>query len=491
MESYTSLTSSIYCFGDYSQYNFIDAVNDDIICVICKEVLREPQQTKCGHRMCLLCIQSRLSTDREFKCPANEEDCETIRTNSDYHPDRPILRQINLRDVRCNHYESGCQETMQLRTLKFHLEKCEYTPVKCVHDGCTVSPQRKLLNEHIENECDFTEIECEYCKVSFIRKDMSYHIGVDCDLAPITCPHCRQGGILRKDMVECHLLNCPKLCPFSMIGCDQVESHINTHMDLLLRKVIALTGLVENARKDIITEQAKISERLVKLEEQITAIASAESDVKNLKEDFRRTDVAIQQTSRVAIVSPNMQQVNLTEREDEIKEHAVKIERITNTLEMIANANHDGLLIWKLNNYTRRVEEARSGGITRLYSQPFYTSKFGYKLQAIVYPNGNGEGVNTHISLFIVIAKTDYDDIHMWPFKHVVTFTLLNLTSSDHISHSIQPDGSNSFTKPIGEYNTPSGLPKFIEHKMIADNKSKYCVDDTLFFRIVVDMSNR
>ena len=50
----------------------------------------------------------------------------------------------------------------------------------------------------------------------------------------------------------------------------------------------------------------------------------------------------------------------------------------------------------------------------------FYTAKYGYKLCLRLYLNGDGTGKRTHLSLFIVIMRGEYDALLPWPFRNKV-----------------------------------------------------------------------
>jgi len=41
-------------------------------------------------------------------------------------------------------------------------------------------------------------------------------------------------------------------------------------------------------------------------------------------------------------------------------------------------------------------------------------------------PNGNGIGENTHLSIFIVVMKGQYDAMLPWGFSKPVEFTLID-----------------------------------------------------------------
>ena len=47
-------------------------------CVVCKDVLKDPWQTECGHRMCATCLDRTFESAAEVMCPAGDEDCVMI-----------------------------------------------------------------------------------------------------------------------------------------------------------------------------------------------------------------------------------------------------------------------------------------------------------------------------------------------------------------------------------------------------------------------------
>ena len=44
-------------------------------------------------------------------------------------------------------------------------------------------------------------------------------------------------------------------------------------------------------------------------------------------------------------------------------------------------------------------------------SDAFYTDCAGYKLKVLFYPNGSKFGMNTYVSVYIVVMKGKYDAI--------------------------------------------------------------------------------
>jgi len=85
--------------------------------------------------------------------------------------------------------------------------------------------------------------------------------------------------------------------------------------------------------------------------------------------------------------------------------HDVRLSELDLRCQCLETANYDGVLIWKISDYAERKRQAVEGRVLSLYSQPFYTSRYGYKMCARVYLNGDGAGRNTHLSLFFVIMQ--------------------------------------------------------------------------------------
>ena len=154
-------------------------------------------------------------------------------------------------------------------------------------------------------------------------------------------------------------------------------------------------------------------------------------------------------------------------------------------LSLLENVSYDGTMIWKIPQFAQRVVDAQSGKYTSIFSLPFYTSRYGYKLCLRLYILGDGIGQGTHMSLFFVVMRGEFDNILQWPFTYKVTFRLLNQSGGQDIVDSFLPDpASSSFKKPKTGMNVASGCPRFVS---INDVKSGgYIVDDTIFIKVMV-----
>uniref|UniRef100_A0A1I8HTS4 MATH domain-containing protein n=3 Tax=Macrostomum lignano TaxID=282301 RepID=A0A1I8HTS4_9PLAT len=146
----------------------------------------------------------------------------------------------------------------------------------------------------------------------------------------------------------------------------------------------------------------------------------------------------------------------------------------------------DGTLIWKIPFFKERTTSTDYEPV--LYSPLLFTDKFGYKLSAVVYLNGQGRGRGSHISLFARINKGPYDAALTWPFKNKVSFTLMNQSSpSDHLTRHIVPDGSSQFQRPTQPTGQLFGFEQFCPKDDL--EPKGFLKDDTLFVKVQVAKS--
>ncbi len=104
--------------------------------------------------------------------------------------------------------------------------------------------------------------------------------------------------------------------------------------------------------------------------------------------------------------------------------------------------------------------------------------------------NGVGGGRRTHVSVYAYIIKGKYDDELNWPFVGKVTVKLLNqLEDENHHGSAITLTPEvNINAGDIGR-----GCPKYIPHSRFSRDSAsntQYLKDDTLYFRISVEVSD-
>ena len=140
--------------------------------------------------------------------------------------------------------------------------------------------------------------------------------------------------------------------------------------------------------------------------------------------------------------------------------------------------------MWKIQNFSEQLRQVKEGVIFKqVQSDPFYTEGCGYKMQLLLYPNGNGSGENTHISVYLSVIKGDYDALLSWPLCTAVKFTLVDQ------QRIFQQNVNYSFTYNVTERPTENSCSSRGKHEFVTHEKLKtrrYLVDDTLFLRVVI-----
>ena len=128
------------------------------------------------------------------------------------------------------------------------------------------------------------------------------------------------------------------------------------------------------------------------------------------------------------------------------------------------------------------LADAQSERQTSIYSPIFYSSPNGYKMRVRLYPGGDGNARRTHMSIFFVLMRGEYDAVLEFPFSFKVTFCLFDQTPQQrHMIDSFRPDTkSNSFQRPRSDMNIASGIPKFCPLTIVHQDNNPYVRDDTM-----------
>ncbi|XP_046855639.1 TNF receptor-associated factor 3-like isoform X1 [Xenia sp. Carnegie-2017] len=321
----------------------------------------------------------------------------------------------------------------------------------------------------------------------------------------------------------------PTECEFQAIGCShdktlkrkEIRQHMNDnvidHVSLLLRYVMAFvtqlsnyvprpefTTAIQNMADQVTAVRANLSEKFVMLVGKLTGlerrIESIESRGGNDSNPQLSSDVSSMR-DRISTLERQLRDNSSTilrfrERLDQIDEslarNTVKItdleaqrgSRVVGSNQAIHSYN--GTLLWKIDNFNRKRQDAINGIKTALYSPPFYSSQYGYKMCAKIYMNGDGFGKGTHLSLFFVVMKGDYDALQTWPFQKKITMMLMDQGNGDHMIDAFHSDPqSSSFQRPKSDMNIASGSPLFMPLESLKNRQ--YIKDDTLFIKLIVD----
>ena len=194
------------------------------------------------------------------------------------------------------------------------------------------------------------------------------------------------------------------------------------------------------------------------------------------------------------LVETVQETVRRVERRIESIEHTLALRNVTlaDLEEYVRQqefSSYDGKLLWKITEFARKRNEAVGGQQVSFFSPCFYTSRYGYKMCARIFLNGDGMGRGTHISVFFVVLRGQYDAVLRWPFRQKVTFMLFDQDNVQHVIEAFRPDpNSPSFQRPRRETNIASGCPMFCSLTEL--NNHAYVRDDTMFLKIIVDTTD-
>lgn len=62
-----------------------------------------------------------------------------------------------------------------------------------------------------------------------------------------------------------------------------------------------------------------------------------------------------------------------------------------------------------------------------------------------LHPNGRNDGLNTHLSIFVRLMKSEYDGILPWPFDKKVTITLIDQQPCPKLRRNIHRGKSSEY----------------------------------------------
>lgn len=365
-------TSSSGIEGGYD-LDFVDEpISDELLCLVCLLVLKEPQLTSCcGTHLCSVCYDHVAKKGQG--CPKCRDADFTVLLNK--HHRRKVLEL----KVRCTHTSRGCDWADCLSSLREHLDrKCLYVEVECPQ-GCSMSIQRLTLKHHLQEACEKRTYTCPYCQVYENAFDvvMEEHAD-DCPSYPVQCPNRCHLGTVDRCCLEQHLAICPQqelTCPLHHAGCTKkiyrrdMDAHMrdNTHMHLTL-----LSSLTLELKLD--------------LEQKEDQLRQKEERIAQIEHDLRRKD------ERIAHVESNLLRLMPVPPFD-----------MTLTNFELLRANNGE---WN--------------------SSPFYSHPGGYKMCLRVCPNGVSPNKGKWLAVFFCIHKGEFDDDLTWPCRGVAVFQMLN-----------------------------------------------------------------
>jgi len=98
-------------------------LEEELTCIICCGILREPVVTHCGHTFCRDCVNRWIKTERS--CPVCRKPCHKLSK-----PPVLVTNLLGKLKIKCEHEDRGCSEVMTLDRLHQHIAKCPFKQKK-------------------------------------------------------------------------------------------------------------------------------------------------------------------------------------------------------------------------------------------------------------------------------------------------------------------------------------------------------------------------
>ncbi|CAH3188236.1 unnamed protein product, partial [Porites lobata] len=462
-------------------------------------------------------------------------------------PDNFMRREVQAFVVSCTFKDEGCQWKGKVRHLEAHTSNCEFMKIPCDHFECGMFVKKADLPQHLETECKCRPETCGFCKKQIRLDKMKLHHEKECPAYPVVCEKCNKDGIPRAKL-SAHQNLVVGDCDGNQIGRSNTE--VKAKMEIQSAKETEgvqeqlreyCEGVTSLNRKKGSGNSSAASPSTADYEAIITHLRSqieiSEEEIQSLREQLREhgeriaslgRQVALGNSSGVcssaqvsgdsagsvpnseiarrgrnlenrtadleALSAGNEREIEATNSrvdyiERTLADRSVTLANLEEKLMQLEFPSYDGQLLWKITEFARRRNEAVSGQNVFFYSPPFYTSRYGYKMCARIYLNGDGMGLGTHISVFFVVMRGQNDVTLRWPFRQMVTFMLLDQDNVEHVIDTLTPDpNSSSFQRPRRETNIASGCPTFCSLTELTNHA--YVRDDAMFLKIIVDTTD-
>ncbi|KLO09244.1 hypothetical protein SCHPADRAFT_943800 [Schizopora paradoxa] len=262
-----------------ASYNYVDDVNTNLICCICRAPFLNPVvTTTCSHTFCRECITRCLQ--EQPCCPVDRTPLSTENLKAENLLLRNMVDELL---VECSERASGCKHTCERQLLEAHLrDSCQFVQVACSEEGCNELVLRKDMGSH-SHDCSHRVIVCEACNAAVKAFDLETHYS-DCAALDVICPSCSE-SVRRVDLRK-HDAQCPELvipCVHSVNGCPwkgQRKSFSAEHQRQCPYEAIKGFFVVNEERlSSLKDENALLKHKL----------SVAESSVNNLKRDMERS----------------------------------------------------------------------------------------------------------------------------------------------------------------------------------------------------------
>lgn len=434
--------------------NLCEAVKDGLSCPFCELVMRTPIQTYRGEVACRYCYKQ--AKRGKGTCPIDSEPIE----GNEFFTDKYKAREILALKCYCGNMKYGCEWQGVIGEVEQHQVICTHKLAPCP----LCSEEIKLIdvNSHAKLCRKLpTDGECVFPDCSYRGEDVDdLKLHLERDVIDHTLPQAlalkkmqmqfelrERRSKEKEEQLEGKVNELEKQCTFLMQNMKDLHTVYNTTITQLQQSVDGL--------KKKLLQPSEHSNNSIEAVNSRSAASMLPGDV----------------AASIKIFNQNLSDLNLRQQLHE-------------------NTTFDGKLLWKIDDVSKRLHQAIIGKVAALHSAPTFTERYGYKFCGRLYLNGDGIGRCTHVSMFFVLMKTEYDNLLTWSFNRRITMRLINQADSneDVIERFDSDVNSSSFLRPEKDMNVASGCPLFVTSERFLHGG--FIKDDCVFIELSVSNAN-
>ena len=267
------------------------------------------------------------------------------------------------------------------------------------------------------------------------------------------------------------------------------------HEALLVSKIVEL-------KQDLLTEKQK-KERTdvrnkqleVQLAEMRTEMSFLSEKINNFSRKYELVELLQKRAAKLEdqLSQPRFQGmagVRLKKDINLLNSKVINIEdqnfELNKTVADMEKKTLNGELLWKIDKLDFRMAQAKLGKVAALHSAPCYTKQYEYKYCVRLYLQGDGEGKGTHISVFFVVMKSEFDELLRWPMRKQVIIQLVNLRNeADSVIETFFSNTRlSSFQRPTENMNVAVEYPRLISIEQFLNRG--FVKDNSTFIKVTV-----
>ncbi|CAB3979961.1 E3 ubiquitin- ligase NRDP1 [Paramuricea clavata] len=145
---------------------FQHPVGHTLHCGICLNVLKDPVSCRHNeHLFCRGCITIHLMNFQT--CPSCME---PLTVESLRQAPRTVTNLLSELKIRCQFFDRGCGQFVELGDLERHVTDCGFAPAVCSNEGCQLEVNKQDLLHHETAVCELRRVKCHNCNE--IRQEM-------------------------------------------------------------------------------------------------------------------------------------------------------------------------------------------------------------------------------------------------------------------------------------------------------------------------------